>query len=103
MWKWLRQIFQKKENNCCNIKIEEMRNTCESCVWWAAEEENNAPSAQEVDKRFDENYKFCDIQKQHTHKIHTCNSYIKEEFEATEDAISTEEFELNQELSVERK
>lgn len=102
MFNWLKgflSIFQKKKNNCCEVEIRE--NTCETCVWWKAEEENNAPPAHEIDSRFDENYRFCDIHKNYSHKIHGCFSYVEERFEATDESIQTEEYELNTELSVE--
>lgn len=89
---WLKKLFQKK-NNCCDIKIEE--NTCESCVWWKAEEENNVPYVKTPHKRY------CDIYKDYTNYQHSCALYKKERFEATADSIQTEELSLDLDLSIE--
>lgn len=100
MFQWLKGIFKKrKKNNCCEVEIK--RVTCETCVWWKAEEENNAPPAEKFSKLFDKNYRMCDVYKEYTHKIHTCALYKEEKFEAQHDSIQTEEIDLNYEISVE--
>lgn len=102
-WKAFKSIFKKeKKNNCCEVKIKE--NICENCVWWRAEAENNMPNAEDASKLFAAypgDYKYCDIQKQYTHRIHSCNHYLEERFEATDESIQTEEYEIKHELSIE--
>lgn len=101
---WLKSLFKKKDNNCCDVKLT-FKDTCETCVWWKAEEENNMPNAEIASKLFAAypgEYKFCDIQKDYTHRIHSCRHYVEERFEATADSVQTEEFELNHDLSIER-
>lgn len=101
MLNWLKQIFKKKKNNCCKIEIK--RNTCESCVFWKSEEENNVPPAELFSKLFAKypgEYRFCDIHKQYTHKIHSCDSFLEEKFEAQPNSTKTEEYEINHEFVV---
>ena len=97
MFKWLRAIFKKK-NKATGALLNELKgNTCETCVWWAAEEENNLALLHTPKN----GNRYCDVYKTFTGPKHTCHSYKEERYEATVESIQTEEIEINHDLELE--
>jgi hypothetical protein len=97
MYKWQKWLLKK-----LGYQLEKKKKTtltlkerCETCVWWKAEEENNKVILVNPDLRY------CDLQCTYTNKNLWCNNYKEERFEATKDSIQTEEFEIKHDLSIE--
>jgi hypothetical protein len=86
---WLKKIFKKN-------KPLPLYHTCDKCVYWKSEEENNIIPEWNNNKK-----RYCDVYKYSTKYNHTCALYTEEKFEATDDSIQTKELNLDYNLSIE--
>lgn len=87
---WLKKLFLKN-------KPLPLYYTCDKCVYWKSEEENNIIPHWNNNKK-----RYCDVYKYHTKYNHTCALYTEEKFEAKEDSIQTPELSLDIDTTVER-
>jgi len=76
--------------------INNQHNTCEFCIWWKSEEENGKC------RLMSDKLRFCDINKKYTLNNYSCDAFKIEKFEADEFSTSTQEYNVNLDLEIER-